>query len=62
MRERHPELVIPSGTQVVTRVELRDAAGNVLRPRGAVGVIIETLSVQAGCRKRRVAARRSMTC
>jgi predicted nucleotidyltransferase len=40
MREQHPELVIPSGTQVVTRVDLRDAAGNILRPCGAVGVII----------------------
>src|SRR5262245_45400542 len=34
------ELIIPTGTQVVTRVALHDAAGAVIRPRGAVGVII----------------------
>ena len=40
MAEPGAELIIPSGTQVVTRVELRDAAGVLLRPRGAVGVVV----------------------
>ena len=33
-------LIIPAGTQVVSRVELRDAAGSVLCPIGATGVIV----------------------
>ena len=33
-------LLIPTGTQVVTRVDLRDAASGLLRQRGAVGVIV----------------------
>ena len=33
-------LLLPLGTQVVTRVELRDAAGRIIRERGAVGSII----------------------
>jgi hypothetical protein len=41
MNEQQPKLILPSGTQVVTRIELRDAAGRVVRPRGAVGVIVE---------------------
>jgi predicted nucleotidyltransferase len=35
------ELIIPVGTQVVTRVELRDARGQTVRARGAVGVIAQ---------------------
>jgi predicted nucleotidyltransferase len=42
MNEQHPELMLPTGTQVVTRVDLRDGAGNVVRPRGTVGVIVES--------------------
>jgi uncharacterized protein len=42
MNEQQPELILPSGTQVVTRVDLRDAAGSVVRPHGAVGVIVES--------------------
>jgi hypothetical protein len=34
-------LILPAGTQVVTRVEIKDAAGQVLAPRGAVGEIIK---------------------
>jgi len=34
------ELIIPAGTQVVTRADLRDAGGRIIRPRGAVGVIV----------------------
>jgi hypothetical protein len=41
MNDQQPDLILPSGTQVVTRVALRDAAGSVLRSRGAVGVIVE---------------------
>jgi hypothetical protein len=32
--------MLPTGAQVVTRVDPRHAAGNVARPRGAVGVIV----------------------
>lgn len=39
-RTVHPHLIIPVGTQVVARVEILDAAGQVLCPRGAVGVVI----------------------
>ncbi|MCI0389555.1 MAG: nucleotidyltransferase domain-containing protein [Acidobacteria bacterium] len=34
-------LILPTGTQVVTRVEIKDAAGHGLCPRGAVGEIIK---------------------
>jgi uncharacterized protein len=34
-------LILPAGTQVVTRVEIKDAAGRVLAPRGAVGEIVK---------------------
>jgi uncharacterized protein len=34
------ELILPTGTQVVTRADLRDAAGAVVRSRGAVGRIV----------------------
>ena len=35
-----PHLILPVGTQVVSRIELRDARGNVLCPAGAVGEVI----------------------
>jgi len=34
-------LILPTGTQVVTRVEIKDASGQVLCPRGAVGEIVK---------------------
>src|SRR5262245_49003927 len=34
-------LILPAGTQVVTRVEIRDSAGQVLAPCGAVGEIVK---------------------
>jgi uncharacterized protein len=37
---RNTHLIIPTGTQVVSRVGLRDAAGNVVVPAGAAGVIM----------------------
>jgi predicted nucleotidyltransferase len=40
MTDIHAQLIIPTGTQVVTRVELRDPAGALVRQRGAVGVIV----------------------
>jgi hypothetical protein len=33
-------IIIPTGTQVVSRVEQRDAAGNVTCPVGALGVVV----------------------
>lgn len=38
-----PHLLLPIGTQIVTRAALKSATGEVLRPRGAVGVIIEIM-------------------
>jgi hypothetical protein len=52
MSEPHTELIIPTGTQVVTRGDLRDAAGHVVRPRGAVGVIVESPAASHGYRVR----------
>jgi len=40
LRDIHAQLIIPTGTQVVTRIELRDATDAPVRPRGAVGVIV----------------------
>ena len=40
MTDMLPELIIPAGTQVVTRAEIRDAGGRIIRPRGAVGIIV----------------------
>jgi uncharacterized protein len=40
-RTSNPHLIIPLGTQVVARVEILDATGTVLCPRGAVGVVIQ---------------------
>lgn len=37
----NPRLIIPVGTQVVARIQILDAAGQVLCPRGAVGVITQ---------------------
>jgi uncharacterized protein len=39
---RNPQfhLILPPGTQVVTRTEINDAAGAILCPRGAVGEIV----------------------
>ncbi len=34
-------LILPVGAQVVTRVEIKDAAGLILAPRGAVGEIVK---------------------
>ena len=36
-----PHLILPEGTQVVSRIEIRDARGNVLCPEGAVGVVVK---------------------
>jgi hypothetical protein len=36
-----PHLILPVGTQVVSRIELRDSRGTVLCPAGAVGEIIQ---------------------
>lgn len=37
----HPNLILPVGTQVVTRVELKNSTGEVLGVQGAVGIIIK---------------------
>jgi hypothetical protein len=37
----NPHLILPLGTQVVARVEVKRASGEVLCPRGAVGVIVK---------------------
>jgi predicted nucleotidyltransferase len=34
-------LILPAGTQVVTRIEIKDPAGHILAPRGAVGEIVK---------------------
>src|SRR4028118_1349070 len=36
-----PHLILPVGTQVVSRIELRDSRGTVLCPAGAVGEIVQ---------------------
>src|SRR5215210_6566884 len=36
-----PRLILPVGTQVVSRIEIRDSKGTVLCPEGAVGVIVK---------------------
>src|SRR5690349_6128368 len=38
-----PHLILPVGTQVVTRMAIRSASGETLHPRGSVGVIVEVL-------------------
>jgi hypothetical protein len=40
-RSDNPHLIIPVGTQVVTRVEVRSLGGGSLYPRGAVGVVVQ---------------------
>ena len=35
----NPQLILPVGTQIVLRIEILDAQGRLLCPRGAVGVI-----------------------
>src|SRR5690349_1999215 len=40
MANTQAELIIPAGTQVVTRVALHDAAGAIIRPRGAVSLLV----------------------
>jgi uncharacterized protein len=39
---RSTHLIIPTGTRVVSRVEVRDAAGDVVCPLGAAGVIVRS--------------------
>lgn len=38
----NPNLILPVGTQVVTRVEVKDTVGGTLLPAGAVGVIVKS--------------------
>jgi len=38
-----PSLILPVGTQVVTRVAVKNSAGETLHQRGSVGVIVESL-------------------
>lgn len=40
-RRMRPHLILPVGTQVVSRIEIRDAKGTVLCPEGAVGVVVK---------------------
>ena len=40
----NPHLILPTGTQVVTRVEIRGGDGQVTHPKGAVGQIVKTPS------------------
>ncbi|MCI0525735.1 MAG: nucleotidyltransferase domain-containing protein, partial [Acidobacteria bacterium] len=35
-------LILPIGTQVVARVEIKNSAGEILCPRGAVGEIVKS--------------------
>lgn len=39
-----PHLILPVGTQIVTRASLKSRSGETLHPRGSVGVIIEALT------------------
>jgi predicted nucleotidyltransferase len=40
MTDAYPQWILPVGTQVVTRTEIRDARGAVVYPAGAVGKIV----------------------
>ncbi len=40
---QEPHLALPVGTQIVTRITLKNAAGKTHHPRGSVGVIVEVL-------------------
>ena len=42
MRERHPNLIVPIGTQIVTRVEIVPSGGGTALPKGIVGDLIKT--------------------
>jgi hypothetical protein len=35
-------MILPTGTQIVTNVEVRGADGKTVHPRGAVGVIVQS--------------------
>lgn len=37
---KRPQLIVPSGTQVVTLMEFKDKDGSIVIPKGAVGVIL----------------------
>jgi predicted nucleotidyltransferase len=38
----HPNLIFSPGTQVVTEKDVLDSSGNVLHPRGVVGIVVRT--------------------
>jgi uncharacterized protein len=40
--DRHPNLIVPIGTQVVTRVEVVPSGGGTPLPKGIVGELIKT--------------------
>ncbi len=40
--KRHPNLIVPIGTQVVTRVEVEPSGGGTPLPKGIVGELIRT--------------------
>lgn len=42
MRERHPNLIVPIGTQIVTRVDIAPSGGGTTLPKGIVGELIKT--------------------
>jgi uncharacterized protein len=42
VRERHPNLIVPIGTQVVARVEVVPSGGGTPLPKGIVGELIKT--------------------
>jgi len=42
MIDHNPHLVVPEGTRVVTRAEVRGRDGRVLQPKGALGMVVET--------------------
>src|SRR5215469_9253642 len=42
VRERHPNLIVPIGTQIVTRVEVVPSGGGTPLPKGIVGELIKT--------------------
>lgn len=42
MRERDPNLIVPIGTQIVTRVEIVPSDGGTPLPKGVVGKLIKT--------------------
>ena len=42
MGDRHPNLIVPIGTQVVTHVEVVPSGGGTPLPKGIVGELIKT--------------------